>query len=73
MIVWAQAREGFFNTNMKITDYVKDTRAEMNHVVWPTRSETIRFTTLVIAVSLGTSIILAVSDFVFGRLLTLLF
>jgi preprotein translocase SecE subunit len=58
---------------MEITEYVKDTRIEMNHVVWPTRAETIRFTTLVIAVSLGTSIILAVSDFVFGRLLTLLF
>ena len=67
------AREGFFNTNMKITEYIKDTRAEMNHVNWPTKAETIRFTALVIAVSLGTAIILSVSDFVFGRLLTLLF
>jgi preprotein translocase SecE subunit len=58
---------------MKIIEYIKDTRAEMNHVNWPTRAETIRFTALVIAVSLGTAIILAVSDFVFGRLLTLLF
>lgn len=67
------AREGFFNTNMKITEYIKDTRAEMNHVNWPTKAETIRFTALVIAVSLGTAVILSVSDFVFGRLLTLLF
>jgi preprotein translocase SecE subunit len=67
------ARKGFFNTNMKITEYIKDTRAEMNHVNWPTKAETIRFTALVIAVSLGTAVILSVSDFVFGRLLTLLF
>lgn len=67
------AREGFFNTNMKITEYIKATRAEMNHVNWPTKAETIRFTALVIAVSLGTAVILSISDFVFGRLLTLLF
>ena len=58
---------------MKITEYIKDTRAEMNHVNWPTKAETIRFTALVIAVSLATAILLGISDFVFGRLLTLLF
>ncbi len=58
---------------MKITEYIKDTRAEMNHVNWPTKAETIRFTALVITVSLATAILLGVSDFVFGRLLTLLF
>ncbi len=58
---------------MKITEYIKDTKAEMTHVNWPTRSETIRFTSLVIAVSLGVAILLGISDFVFGKLLTLLF
>jgi preprotein translocase subunit SecE len=58
---------------MKITEYIKDTKAEMTHVNWPTRSETIRFTSLVIAVSLGVAILLGVADFVFGKLLTLLF
>ncbi|MFA6459494.1 MAG: preprotein translocase subunit SecE [Candidatus Paceibacterota bacterium] len=58
---------------MKITEYVKDTRAEMAHVNWPTRKQTIRFTVLVVVVSLGTSIVLGLSDFVFSRLLTLLF
>jgi preprotein translocase subunit SecE len=58
---------------MKITEYIKDTRAEMNHVNWPTKAETIRFTALVITVSLATAILLGISDFVFGRLLTLLF
>jgi len=57
----------------RLTNYIKDTRAEMAHVNWPTRQQTIRFTTLVIAVSIITAAILGLSDFVFSRLLTLLF
>ena len=58
---------------MILTDYIKDTRAEMAHVNWPTRQQTIRFTVLVILVSVVTAAILGLSDFVFSRLLTLLF
>ena len=58
---------------MRITEYVKQTRAEMTHVNWPTRQQTIRFTVLVILVSLATAALLGVSDFVFSKLLTLLF
>ncbi|MFA6405014.1 MAG: preprotein translocase subunit SecE [Candidatus Paceibacterota bacterium] len=58
---------------MKIVDYVNDTRAEMKHVNWPTRKLTIRFTVLVIIVSLAVAILLGLSDFVFSKLLTLLF
>ena len=57
----------------RITNYVKDTQAEMKHVNWPTRQQTIRFTVMVIAVSLVTAIILGIADFVFSKLLTLLF
>ena len=57
----------------RFTNYVKDTRVEMSHVNWPSREQTIRFTTMVIAVSLGTAILLGASDFVFSKLLTLLF
>ena len=53
--------------------YVKDTRAEMNHVNWPTRQETINYSAMVIMVSIATAILLGISDFVFSRLLTLLF
>jgi len=56
----------------RFVNYIKDTRAELNHVNWPTRQETIRFTTLVIAVSIGVAVLLGVCDFVFSRLLTLL-
>lgn len=58
---------------MKITDYVKETRAEMNHVNWPSRQQTIRFTVMVIVVSVVVAALLGVSDFVFSRLLTLVF
>lgn len=58
---------------MKVTEYVKQTRAEMSHVNWPSREQTIRFTLLVIGLSLLTAILLGLSDFVFSKLLTLLF
>lgn len=58
---------------MRITEYFKATKAEMSHVNWPTKQQTIRFTSLVIVVAIVVSILLGVSDFVFARLLTLLF
>ena len=57
---------------MKITEYVKETRAEMSHVTWPTRKQAINYSLLVIAVSLGTALVLALFDFIFSKLLTLL-
>ena len=66
-------QRGFFNQNMSLSQYIKETRVEMNHVNWPTRAETTRFTVLVIIVSVATAAILGLSDFVFSRLLTLLF
>ncbi|MFA6315371.1 MAG: preprotein translocase subunit SecE [Candidatus Paceibacterota bacterium] len=57
----------------RLSNYIKETQAEMTHVNWPSKAETIRFTVLVIVVSVAVSILLGVSDFVFGKLLTLLF
>lgn len=58
---------------MGINQYIKDTQAEMSHVNWPTRQQTIVFTVEVIVISIGTAILLGVSDFVFSKLLTLFF
>lgn len=58
---------------MGIAEYIKETRAEMTHVNWPNREQTIRFTVLVVLVSLATAALLGLSDFVFSKLLTLLF
>jgi preprotein translocase subunit SecE len=57
----------------RFTEYVKATRVEMSHVNWPTRQQTVNFTAMVIGVSLVTSALLGVCDFVFSKLLTLLF
>lgn len=58
---------------MKLSEYVKDTRAEMAHVNWPTRQQTVRFTVMVIVISIIVAALLGLSDFVFSKLLTLLF
>ena len=58
---------------MKFGDYIRATQAEMAHVNWPTKEQTIRFTVGVVLVSLGTAALLGISDFVFSHLLSLAF
>jgi preprotein translocase subunit SecE len=58
---------------MKFGEYIKATQAEMAHVNWPTKQQTTRFTVAVVVVTVVTAALLGISDFVFSRLLTLLF
>lgn len=58
---------------MKLGEYINATKAEMTHVNWPTKQQTTRFTIAVVLVALGTAALLGISDFVFTRLLTLVF
>lgn len=51
---------------MKLTEYVKETRGEMKHMSWPTRSQAINYTLLVIGISVATAILLGVADYAFG-------
>ncbi|MBI2023808.1 preprotein translocase subunit SecE [Candidatus Giovannonibacteria bacterium] len=53
----------------KITNYFKETRQELKHVNWPSRDNTVRFTVLVIAVSIVIAIFLGLLDFIFQYLL----
>jgi len=55
-----------FNT---ILNYFKDTRVEMKKVNWPTRRQTIRYTIVVIAVSLGVAAVLGAFDYIFASIL----
>lgn len=48
-------------------DYLKDTLAELKHVSWPTRTQTIVYTALVIAVSVIAALLLSGFDFGFSR------
>ena len=50
----------------------RELRGEMKKVVWPTRSETTRLTTVVILVSAVISVILFAADSLFNWLLLLL-
>ncbi len=58
--------------NMKITEYVKETKAEMSHVAWPTRKQAIVYSIVVVLVSIITAFVLGLFDYIFSRLLTLL-
>lgn len=51
---------------MKIAEYIKETRGEMKHVNWPSRSQAVNYTLLVIGISVATMIVLSVCDYVFG-------
>ena len=55
---------------MSFLQYLKDTRGELNHVAWPTRAQTIIFTSLVIALSLLVSFYLGLFDYLFTTALT---
>ncbi len=53
----------------RLIQYFKDTRAELEHVSWPTREQTIVFTALVIGISIFTALFLGAFDFAFTYLL----
>jgi preprotein translocase subunit SecE len=53
----------------KITDYLKETRAELKHVSWPSRRQASVFTVVVIAVSILTAAYLGAFDYIFSHLI----
>lgn len=50
---------------MSLIQYLKDTRGELRHVAWPTQSQTVIYTMLVIAVSVFAAVYLGLFDFLF--------
>ena len=53
-----------------IGQYLKDTRGELRHVAWPTRTQTIVYTVLVALISIGIALYLGFFDFLFTTGLT---
>lgn len=51
---------------MGFIDYLRDTRGELKHVSWPSRSQTINYTVIVLAISIITGLFLGLLDFMFG-------
>ena len=56
----------------KLANYIKETKIEMTHVAWPTKSQTVNFTILVVAFSVGVSLFLGVFDMLFRYLVQML-
>ncbi len=56
---------------MKISEYIKETQAEMAHVTWPSRKQAITYSVAVIVVSVVVAFGLGLFDYIFARLLTL--
>lgn len=52
---------------MSLIQYFKDTRGELHHVSWPTRTQTIVYTGLVIGVSVITALYLGAFDYLFSQ------
>jgi len=52
------------NLPQKIATFLKEVKLEIKKVNWPTRRETIRYTLIVISVSLGTALFLGGIDYV---------
>ncbi|OGI61581.1 preprotein translocase subunit SecE [Candidatus Nomurabacteria bacterium RIFCSPHIGHO2_01_FULL_39_220] len=51
----------------KITEYFKETKTELKHVIWPSRSQTFYYTLIVIVLSVVVAYYLSVFDFIFTK------
>lgn len=56
---------------MGVGEYVKETRGELKHVSWPTRSQAIAYSLIVIVISVGLALYLGFFDFLFTKLLAI--
>jgi len=53
----------------RLGNYLRDTKAEMKHVSWPTQTQAIVYTILVIVISGITAAFLGAFDYLFTNLL----
>ena len=67
-----QAKAAKSKKSNPIIQYLKETRAELRKVTWPTRDETINLTVVVLVVTLGMAAFLGVLDYVFSKLVALI-
>ncbi len=51
----------------KVTEYFKETKSELKHVIWPSRLQTIAYTVAVVVLSVLIAYFLGVFDFIFSR------
>lgn len=51
----------------KISEYFKETKVELKHVIWPSRKQTIFYTIIVIVLSILIAYFLGIFDFIFSK------
>lgn len=49
-----------------IQNYLRDAVAEMKKVVWPNKKQTVNYTIIVIAMSIGIAIFFGIIDYIFN-------
>ena len=52
------------NIFQKISNYIKDSIAELKKVTWPTRKQTVNYTLLVVGISLGLAVFIGIVDYI---------
>jgi len=53
----------------KLTTFIKEARVELRKVNWPTREQTIKYTGLVVGLSLAVALFLGTLDYLFEYIL----
>lgn len=56
---------------MSILNYFRETKTELTHVNWPTKRQSVVFSSVVILVSVLTAFYLGLFDFLFSKVLNL--
>lgn len=54
----------------KVIDYLRSSKNELSKVTWPSKQDTIRYSTLVIGISVGVAVFFGVLDMGLSRLVT---
>ncbi|OIO29078.1 preprotein translocase subunit SecE [Candidatus Nomurabacteria bacterium CG10_big_fil_rev_8_21_14_0_10_03_31_7] len=49
----------------KIAEYIKETKVELKHVIWPSKNQTIFYTVIVVVLSILIAYLLGIFDFIF--------
>ncbi|MFA6285599.1 MAG: preprotein translocase subunit SecE, partial [Parcubacteria group bacterium] len=53
----------------KITTFIKEARVELRKVNWPTREQTVKYTGLLVGLSLAVAIFLGALDYLFEHII----
>jgi preprotein translocase subunit SecE len=52
------------NPIQKLTDYIRESIAELKKVTWPSKKQTTNYTLLVVGISLALAIFIGLADFI---------